>query len=563
MNEAPTSQPVPPSKAAVKKYVRFSPVWLIPILVGLVVIYVGYSQIRKRGNEIAISFSSADGLVPGETPVNYKNVRLGTVEDVHLSDDLSRVEVRLRIERHAETILTDHARFWVVRPRFTGSVTSLAAGLQTLVSGAYIAVDPGQPGGAKKTSFVGLEEPPAVRSDEAGHNYLLDADRLGSLGQGSPVYFRDAVVGEVLRYDVGNGQQPVKLRVFVRAPYDKLVTTNTHFWNVSGLAVNTGPEGLRVEMQSVQAVIAGGIAFGMPAYEQPAGQAPDQTTFKLLADEEASNSSAFTLQLPCVSYFSSSVEGLGPGAPVQMLGNTIGLVREVKLVNDPKHFGGWLARVAFDVQPERIPPPATTITSDMLRAHPPRVFLDSVNIVTGRKVLSLDFDPSRAPKPGDIEMEGNAVVLPGETGGLENVTTALGHVAGKLEQIPFDEIGKNLDATLKTVRDTVGGQDMQDAMKNLSATLADVRQLVKDADQGLAPALQRIPAIADQLQEAVTKANHAFGESGYGADSDFQRNVARLMTQVSEAARSVRLLADFLDRHPEALLRGRSNASEK
>ena len=200
---------------------------------------------------------------------------------------------------------------------------------------------------------------------------------------------------------------------------------------------------------------------------------------------------------------------------------------------------------------------------EALREHPARVFLDSQSIITGTKVLSLDFAFVKPMQPGEVTMEGDAIVLPGEGGGIDNLTVALGRVAAKLEQIPFDDIGKNLDLTLKSVQTTIGGEDMQNAVHQLSLTMNDVHKLVKDADNGLTPALARLPAIADQLQQAVANANQAFSGSGYGANSDFQRNATRLMQQVSEAMRSLRLLADFLDRHPEALLRGRSDGAGK
>ncbi len=150
-------------------------------------------------------------------------------------------------------------------------------------------------------------------------------------------------------------------------------------------------------------------------------------------------------------------------------------------------------------------------------------------------------------------------MLEGQSGGFDNVAVALGRIAGKIEQIPFDDIGKNLDATLVSVKDTVGGQDMKNAIAELNQTMQDVHKLVKSADSGLTPALAKLPAMADQLNQAIENANHAFGNAGYGADSDFQRNASRMMRQVDDAMRSIRLLAEFLDKHPESLIRGRSN----
>lgn len=135
---------------------------------------------------------------------------------------------------------------------------------------------------------------------------------------------------------------------------------------------------------------------------------------------------------------------------------------------------------------------------------------------------------------------------------------AVGDITAKLDSIPFEDIGRNLNNLLRSADRTVGGPDLQNALRNLSTTLADIQRLVRHADAGLEPALQRLPQISADLQNAVSRANTLLGEGGYGGNSDFQRNVERLLDQVNDAARSIRLLADFLDRHPEALIRGRT-----
>ena len=557
------------SHARVKKHVRFTPIWLVPILVLAVVGYVVYDMVVRRGTTIELTFRTADGLVPGETQVKHKNVRIGTVEDVRLSDDLSHVTAKVRIERHTDSILTDHARFWVVRPRFQkGLVSGLQSGLDTLVSGAYIAIDPGVPGGKPEKSFTGMEEPPGVRSDEPGKVIILRAKELGSLSPGSSLYFRDIAVGEVLKYEFNGISDPIALRVFVRAPYDKFVVPKSRFYNISGLNVNVGASGLHVELTSIQAILAGGIAFETPEGTN-AAPAADGATFQLWESKAASDDAQFVDSIHCVTYFDSSVQGLAAGAKVNLLGAMVGLVRDVRTVPDSKKPGNWLARVAFDIQPQRMAvgsgplldkvDTSGAMTVEMLRSHPPKIFLDSASFITGEKVLDLDYSGGSSKKPNSVGQEGDAIVLDGQNGGLDNVTVAMGRIASKIEQIPFDDIGKNLDATLVSVRDTVGNGDLKNAIAELNTTMQDVHKLVKNTDSGLTPALAKLPGMADQLNQAIENANHAFGNAGYGADSDFQRNASRMMKQVDDAMRSIRLLADFLDKHPESLIRGRTN----
>ena len=554
------------AKAEVRKKRHVSPVWLIPILVGLVVVYVGVDQLRRRGKVVMVTFESADGLVPGETPLRYKNVQLGTVDDVRLSNDLTHVDVTLRVNSHESEILTDHARFWVVRPRFSGNVSSLTAGLQTIVSGAYIAVDPGLTGGTPKTAFKGLEDPPGVRSDVPGRTFVLTAQKLGNLSTGAPLFFHDLAAGEVLNVDAADGRSGAKIRIFVHAPFDNVVMKQTHFWNVSGLSVNMGPEGLHVELQSVQALLSGGIAFDIPKglVDRAETPVPNDETFPLYDDFASSEAATYTRKISCVTYFKSSVQGLAPGSPVQMLGSTVGLVREIRLVPNLNHEGRYLARVAYEIQPERAGAEAAIdLTAEAIKKNPPRVFLDSVSLLTGQKAITLDSGTTHGAPPRVVKMEGEAIELPGEAGGIENVAVAMGHIAGKLEAIPFDDIGKNLNATLVSVQHTVGGQDLQKAIHELSETMAQMHTLVEQTNRGLSPALAKLPAMADQMQMAIENASRAFGSGGYGTDSDFQRNMERLMKQVTEAARSIRLFADFMERHPDSLIRGKSGATEK
>jgi paraquat-inducible protein B len=545
-------------QAILKRRRRFSFIWLVPIVAGFISIYLAVTYLADRGPLITITFKTANGITAGQTEVKHKAVSLGMVENVHLSDDFKHVLVHVRINREGAKIMTDHARFWVVRPRLsTGNIS----GLETLLSGAYIEVDPGDPGGTPESHFTGLEDPPGVRSDEPGSIYVLKAARLGSIGPGAPVFYRDVTVGEVLSYDLGNGLGPVAIRVFVRSPFDKFVHDNTHFFNASGISVSLGPEGVHVEMESLQALLSGGIAFETPRFLEDQKQSAADNEFQLFNSKAEADSAGYSRNVPFVTYFTSSVAGLGRGSVVEIFGLQIGTVTDVRLVMDPVT-SNVRARVAFNVQPERVrhvddahggrssAQIAAALVNQGMRA-----VLESSNFITGQKDISLQYVPNAAPAA--LGREGDSLVMPSQPGGLDNITTSLSDITTKLDKIPFDEIGQNLSHLLKSVDSTVSGPDVQNALRQLSATLTDVQHLVRHADEGLTPALKRLPQISEDLQHAVHHADALLGDGGYGGNSDFQRNLSRLLDQVSDAARSIRMLADFLDRHPEALIRGR------
>jgi paraquat-inducible protein B len=554
------SEPLPADgshPSAIEGKRRFSFVWLVPIVAAALVIYLGYTTLSRRGPEITLHFQTADGLAEQQTLLKYKSVPLGTVEDVDLGGKHADVVVHVRMQRSAKFLLTDHARFWVVRPHFTLANIS---GLETLVSGAYITVDPGVPGGRAERDFKGLEEPPGTTSDQPGRTFDLKASRIGSLSEGAPVFYRDVTVGTLLKYDLPEGLGPVSLHVFIRTPYDQLVHGDTLFWNASGVSLTTGSDGIHLELESIEALLTGGIAFETPA-DGGSGPVPESpTAFRLYESKPKADAALFRLNTPCVSYFRSSVQGLERGSSVQIFGVQIGAVSDVKLVFDSAT-RRFVARVKFDLQPERVLKPSEyyDVSAPGVRALVAdglRVVLDSSNLLTGQKVLSLQYVPNT--KEELVTQEGDALVLPSHAGGIGGIITAMADITAKLDRIPFEEMGNNLNNTLRSLNDTVGGPDLKNAIASLSQTMKDVGHLVHEADTNLTPTMQRLPAIAGDLQAAIDRARDALGAGGYGPNSDVQRNLARMIDQVAETARAVRFLADFLDHHPEALLFGRT-----
>lgn len=561
---APAGPPPGQPEEARAQLQRVSLVWLIPVVAVLVAAYLGWQTYSHRGPTITVTFRSADGLAAGQTPVRYKAVQIGTVRTIHLSEDLQQVRVEIRMETTITPRLTTNARFWVVRPRLTASNVS---GLETIVSGAYIAFDPGGGQEASARDFVGLENPPGVRSDEPGRVVTLNASRIGSLDRGSPVFFRDVSVGEVLGYDPPGLDGNVTLRAFIRAPYDGYLREGSRFWNTSGVNLRIGAEGVKLELESVRALVTGGVAFDTPPNLRDQPPAPDSTRFQLYDDLEAAIAATTKERLEFLVYFGGSVHGLSPGAPVELRGIRIGSVLSRSLEHDPAS-GTFRVPVRIAIEPDRIAFPGghgVRTREDVLAfarqmvAKGLRAQLQSASLLTGQMLVAFDFLPDA--EPAEVRMEGQDIVLPGQGGGASDIMGALSGVAGKLERFPLEEIGRNLNNALASVNGLVGGPELRGAVRALAGTLEQVQGLARRTDAGLAPLLRRLPAIANNLDQAIGRANTAIGsfERGYGGSSDVNRQMERLLLQASDTARSVRLLADYLDRHPEALLRGRTD----
>lgn len=553
----------PPPQARVRKRRRFSVVFLIPVIAIGLAAWLIYTTVGSRGPLITLTFKTANGLTEQQTQVKHKNVGLGTVEQIKLAKDRMHVIVRVRMTSQATDYMTDHARFWVVRPRISPGNLS---GLETLVSGAYIEVDPGAPGGNRQTKFTGLEDPPGIRSDEPGRTFMLQADKLGSLGPGSPVFYRDVSVGEVLSYDLTQGESPISINIFVRAPFDSYIRPQTRFWNASGVSLTTGAQGLHLELESIQALISGGIAFGTAIEAENGAESRTDARFQLYDTKSEADAAGFRARIAYVSYFNAAVRGLDVGAAVEIFGIKIGNVTDVKLELDTAT-GQARVRVAYEVQPERIfglgdnTQVDPVLISRQMVALGLRAVLDSNSFITGTKVISMQYVPNAAP--AQVRMEDKIIVLPSQSGGLDNIMTSLSDITTKLDRIPFAEIGHNVSHLVSTLDQTVGGPEMKQAIRSLQQVLNQTSDLVKKADAGATPVLKRLPALSAELEQTLANARDLVGSGGYGGSSDFQRNVGRTLDQVNETVRSVRLLADFLTRHPEALIRGRTGEAKE
>jgi paraquat-inducible protein B len=563
----PPPGPLPPlPEARVQTRRPFHVIWLIPVVAAIVAAFLGWRALSQQGATISITFNTAEGLVAGQTKIRHKAVDLGTVRHINLAPDMSRVIIEADMRRQADRYLTANARFWVVRPRLAvGNIS----GLDTLLSGSYIEMDPGQPVGPGKMEFTGLEEPPAIRSDEPGRSFVVIADRIGSLSSGSPVFYRDITAGEVLSYemppmtsDEGSNHR-IRLHVFIRSPYDQLVHEGSYFWNASGISVQLGAEGVRLQLESLQALLSGGIAFDTPTGKRAGPPSEAGAAFPLYADQAAAVAAGFRDRIAFLSYLRGSVRGLAVGAPVELFGIQVGSVTGVHLQLDPSGQYFQVA-VAFQVQPERIfglgnvPSEAPLATTRRLVEQGMRMQLRSANLLTGQQYVSLDFFPGATP--AEAQEQDGAIVMPTLPGGLEGITASVGQILQRVQALPLEEIGRHLNAALAGLDSTVNGPELKQSLRALTATLAAVQELARQASAGAGPALERLPQIAQNLQTATDRAARLLGsaDTGYGANSQFRRELERLLDQVGDTARSVRLLADYLDQHPEALLRGRT-----
>jgi paraquat-inducible protein B len=515
-------------------------VWLIPIVAALIGVWLVVKAVREKGPTITISFKTAEGLEAGKTKIKYKNVDVGEVKVVSLSKDRQGVIATAELVKDAESYLVEDTRFWIVRPRVAGGQVS---GLGTLFSGSYIGLDIGK-SAVERYDFSGLETPPIVTGDLPGRQFVLRAEELGSLDIGSPVYFRQEVVGSVIAHDLNNDGQGVTFKVFVNAPYDRYVTPSTRFWNASGIDVGIDATGIKVETQSLASILIGGVAFETPPESLAESPAEENRQFALATSHSQAMKRPDVLAVPAVLYFKDPLRGLSIGAPVEFRGIVVGEVKSMNVEYDPKEgefrfpvgvalYPGRLAAMASQSSPVVATDPAARRARwNTLVEHGLRGQLRTGNLLTGQLYVAMDFFPD-APK-AQIDWTRTPPVVPTVVGSMTEVQETLSRLARSLEKVPLDQIGA----------------DLRQALKTLNRTLESSDKFVKQLDAEVTPAARTA------LEEARRTLNTV--DVTLASDAPFQHDMREALRELSRAGRSLRTLADLLERHPEALIRGKT-----
>jgi len=512
---------VPESRNVPRKRTRLSLVWIVPIVAAIAGVWVAVTRILAEGPKITIVFRSAEGLEAGKTKIHYNGVDVGTLTAIRLSDDHQRVIATAQMAPKTESFLVDDTKFWVVTPRIAGGTVS---GLGTLLSGAYIGMEIGQ-AKEKRRDFVALAEPPVVTGDVPGRFFMLKTSTLGSLEYGTPIYFRRLQVGEVASYVLDDDGQGLTVKVFVKAPYDQYVTPNTRFWHASGIDLSLTASGLSVQTQSLVSILIGGIAFETPATGPVLPAAAADTVFTLYGDRNEA------FQLPARDpqtfqlVFKQSVRGLTVGAPVEFHGIPIGHVVALDAQVDVKTFEFSVPvtvvvdATRFGVKVVELEPGAdmATVRRKLLEnfvAHGARAQLRSGSLLTGAMYVAIDFFPDASAVTMDWSRK--PVEFPTVPGELEGIEASITKIVKKLDTVPIQAIG----------------DDLKKAIVHLDETLVSARGTFDNATRLVAP------------------------------DSTLDTELNTTLQELSRAARGLRVLADYLERHPEALVRGKTGEAK-
>ncbi len=543
MSDLETS-PTPP--AAVPEYraaQRWNIVWVVPILALIIGGWMIYRNLSARGPVAQIGFDTADGIAAGKTEVKCRSVRVGFVKEVKLAGDLKSVLINVELDPDYEGLLRRGTRFWVVRPRVS---TTDVSGLGTLLTGAYVELDPGPPDGDRSSSFVGLEKPPATSRDIPGRRLVLTAEQAGSLVAGSPIYYRGFEVGRIENRILDIEYKRVTYDAFIRQEYSDLVKENTRFWNTSGIDISAGSDGFKLRTPSFQAMFSGGATFDVPEGSVPGDSVADGKVFRLFEDEDAATDSTFNPTLKFVLLFDQSVRGLAKGAPVEFRGIPIGRVADISFdylaaAEEPR------IPVLVEIDPLLLRPDAAEKivkpNSDFLKvlvSRGLRASLKTGSFLTGSMFVDLDY--YKDALPAEMGIVGEYPTLPTVSGGLAQITAVL------------EKLSLAADTAMKKIGT---------AADEASTTLADGRQTLKEIEQTAtalrktldSPEFTQIPADLRVTLSALEKSVNSVGPDGA-----IQGDLLRTLDELRASLRTMKSLMNSIDEKPNSLLFGRDSS---
>ena len=511
------------SDVVVERRARWSAVWLIPFAAFVFAFILIVHNQMNEGPEIEIRFSSAEGISAGQTEVKRLAVSLGTVRDVRLNDDFAGVTVVVKLNRGTESLLREDTQFWVVRPRIGADGVS---GLNTLLSGAYIEISPGR-SDQRQRAFKGLDDIPVTPNSTPGLRLSLVSDRAASISVGSPVLYNGYRVGRVERSELSSDGR-ASYQIFIDAPYDDLVNSNTRFWNASGLQVEAGEAGFSLHTESLEALLSGGIAFGLPDGVVAGGSITSDTEFSLAEDFAAVNEPTYPDGDEYLMLFDTSVRGLRPGAAVDYRGVRLGTV--LRVAADMPDYRDELSvseqaqmPVLVRMAPQRLGVLRETGLSGNDQAVVDavagglRASLATGNLLTGSLYIDLDFYDNVAP--AEVQALGEWILLPTVEAGIAQIERQVSTVLEKLQSLPVEEAVvvatqtlENISAAVKTADRTLLEANQllaQPETRDLPGNLNDALQAV----EGTLAGLDGDSALYGELRLTLTNLQHTLREA--------------------------------------------------
>lgn len=545
-------------KPIIKKS-KISYLWFIPLITLLIGLGLGWQHLATRGPTIEIVFKDAGNMQEGKTKIRFKEIDIGTIESINFSEDFKKVIVTAQMTRTAAPLLRSDTQFWLVSTQITPSGIT---GLNTLISGSYIAIKPGQDK-EKSHHFVAMDEAPLIQPYDTGINIELQSSQVNGLRAGSPIVFKGMTVGRVQKISFFDDFSGFRINAFIAEPYDQLIQSNTQFWNISGFQFNASAGGINLQASSLETVLLGGITFTTPGALDPQLRAQENSQFHLFNNEQDATRNPMGYKEYFVIYLNESVRGLSINAPVEFNGIYIGKVTDVQLVYNEES-GELLTPIILEIDSGLIKSLKNNVKID--RDHFSRrlrrlivdglyASLQTSSYVTGSKYIALSMGNPKPQEPQKDEYT-QLTIIPSRSGGsLDAVSRGIGEIIDKINQIPFAAMSRKIDSLLSNLQAASEGegvrklgQHLQESFTKLNKTLESFHKAGQSADQTLREVNSQLKLISTDLREVL---------QSLSPDSPFYYNLNQLLKSLETTSESIHRISRDLEKKPNALIMGK------
>ncbi|HIF9080373.1 TPA: intermembrane transport protein PqiB [Photobacterium damselae] len=529
-----------PTQAEVKNLKQVSAIWIIPIVALAIGIWMLAQYITSKGPEITLRMPTAEGIEVGKTQIKSLNVKVGVVTNIKLSDDYSYITVTARMNKDAERMLRDDTLFWVVKPRIGKEGIS---GLDTLLSGSYIELQPGK-ADIKKYNFKVLDVPPIAPPDAKGLRVVLTNKEAGKLSVGDPVLYEGFTVGRVEQVSFNTKTKLANYHLFIFQPYDSLIQTTTKFWLASGVDFQMSASGINVKIGSLESLITGGVSFGLPDGVSSGEKVITQNEkYRLYDNMKQVTEGMYDKYLPYVMLFKESIRGLQPGAPVEYRGVRIGTVEKVpfKLPTNKHGFSNKMIPILVHIELGRITQLGGHETLEGLKADLQEEFktglratLKTGSLITGALFIDLNVDPDeKAPKQQSFD---GYDIFPTKAGGFAEVQKQVTDLLKKLNNLPVEKTVNSLNSTLAATEKT---------LQSAERVTADLDRLLKQKDT------QQLPA---DIRQSLKEIQHTL--NSYGPNGAPYQNLEGALNQFQDVMQELQPVLKQINKKPNSLIFG-------
>ena len=512
---------------------KVSAVWLVPILAILLGGALLINDYLNKGTKVTIQFKNAQNLVAGKTKIKYLNIEIGEIKSISLNEDDTGVIATARLKNNVKHLLVEDSKFWIVKPRVgIGGIS----GLETLLSGAYLGLIPGRSENST-SSFIGIDGIPPAGKDEPGRRLSLRSNSSQLHAEGTSIFYRGYPAGSIENVQLNLEDSATYYEVFIRSPYDQLITKNTRFWDISGVSFEYSPDGFQLHASSLESILAGSLTFGLVEDMEAGEMAKDGELFILYPNKNTANARSYSTGLNIITSFDTSLRSLSVGASVEFrglkMGQVVAIDKERSVVaNDGQSYvtlrlePGRIGLADSDEGAEELKNKLESWVSNGLKAS-----LTAGSLIIGKSFVELNFpnklEGRKLKTRPEVAYIDGLLSIPTYSNGLDAVKNKVLGILNRTESLPISNL--------------VG--DASKLIKNLQNASAELESLLA------APATKELPS---NVNNSLSQLDQTL--SGFSPDKELYQDIEQTVYILNQSLLDLDQLLKKLKDKPNALI---------